>query len=443
MTAKWRGDIFDSYLKLMFVQNPDGTISPKWNVVEKIAKKDANDITPEEYEQLAKLYLKIDEKDIARLLGYCMTREDFKTNNYSEDYKEQKKLFNPNYSTWTVDNEKFQRIISLLTFTSDCTLYQMQQLKRGDEYDALKQQRNIILQRTTLLSVMQRINSFNGYYKDIAPKMTITKRTREDIIKIRITEESKILYYTNSLNVSFFKGKPLYNITEDDYSDGSPFTPDMNYNSIGDNSGDSEVIISDTNNGSNVLDATAEITHIANLNHFGGFSSATKTKDFAVDQVKGAMIDKATEQMSEYATNKMGKEALGKTLGYIPVVGDVGSFVMDTAQEYYEIKEDIEFVEKQYKFTKDTNTYSDYYCSANVVEYKIKDADDYQVAYAYKGEFTQDRIDSVNKKFNFNTSLEEVVNNPGAVEQKKLDLIETDYANKELYAEAIDIGRGE
>ena len=72
--------------------------------------------------------------------------------------------------------------------------------------------------------------------------------------------------------------------------------------------------------------------------YFGGYSVAEESGKFVLDEVNGEAIGKAAEGLASYA-KKAGKTGMSKAIGYIPIVGDVTSFVIDTATDYEETKE--------------------------------------------------------------------------------------------------------
>lgn len=127
MNAAWRGEISSCYINRVMTRNADGTVNVNWTEVKKILKKDAEQITEEEYNALALLYLNMGEEDMAEFLKLCMDKtKDVKDTskwigNGSGVYTDMKE----DYSVWEVNEEKMQNILNRIVLASDKTLFML------------------------------------------------------------------------------------------------------------------------------------------------------------------------------------------------------------------------------------------------------------------------------------------------------------------------------
>ena len=78
-----------------------------------------------------------------------------------------------------------------------------------------------------------------------------------------------------------------------------------------------------------------------------------------MDETNGEAISKAAEHAASYM-EKAGKTGVSKTIGYIPIIGDVASFVIDTATDYKESQENVKIVQEQLDSIKSAKLYRDF-----------------------------------------------------------------------------------
>ena len=98
-------------------------------------------------------------------------------------------LVNEDYSKWTINQGKVDRLLDQISKTSNETLGMLQVVNskvNKKMYDMLKEQRNVIIQRMTLLKVAEEIGTFCGEYQAELP--TITGENTADIIA-RVNEK--------------------------------------------------------------------------------------------------------------------------------------------------------------------------------------------------------------------------------------------------------------
>ena len=131
---------------------------------------------------------------------------------------------------------------------------------------------------------------------------------------------------------------------------------------------------------------------------------------------------------------------MSKAIGYIPVVGDVTSFVIDTAVDYKESQENVEIVKEQFDDVKSSKIYSSYDCNANFIEYDTANFEKIKIVVNY-GEDTKKIIDQVNENLELDISDDEVFTKPEEVWNKIMDEIEDNPEKQKLYNDAIKGGK--
>lgn len=405
MNADWRKALEKCYFDRIVKVGEDGSVSPNWPEVEKIMQKDADDITDEEYRTLAFLYLNVNNDDMAKFIGCCMHKEDVDVPWYNELFGPSAGQASEDYSKWTVDKDKVNKLMSQISNTSDQTLLLIQNIdsnKYPDAYKLLKKQRNQIIQRQTLLNVVQETGEFHGDYKAGAPSISIESGA----------DDSLVLNFKEYKNI------------------GSSASPTFS------NLGKSTINVSATSNGVNSMSTAIESSEADFYGHFGDVNELKETATFTYGQVKDELIDKGSDKLASYVVEKTEREALGKAVGYIPLAGDVIGFGVDLAQKEQEAKENNTFIKGQFDSLKAANVYSDFDCSTSFVKYDTSKKKKLSV-YAYDGEDTGEIVDRVNKKLNSDFNVQDVVNNPNDVYKKKEEIFSADHDNEDLYDDAV------
>ena len=173
--------------------------------------------------------------------------------------------------------------------------------------------------------------------------------------------------------------------------------------------------------------------------YFGGYSVAEESGKFVLDETKGEAIGKAAEGLASYA-KKAGKTGMSKAIGYIPIVGDVTSFVIDTATDYEETKENVKIVKEQLDDVKSAKLYSDFGYSVNFVEYDTADSKEIEIV-ANHGKNTVNIINQVNSDLELDISENEIFAEPDKTYQKITDEISDNPDKQKAYNDAIEGGK--
>ena len=170
--------------------------------------------------------------------------------------------------------------------------------------------------------------------------------------------------------------------------------------------------------------------------YFGGYSVAEESGKFVLDETKGEAIGKAAEGLASYV-KKAGKTGMSKAIGYIPLVGDVTSFVIDTATDYEETKENVKIVKEQLDDVKSAKLYSDFGYSVNFVEYDTASSKEIKIV-ANHGENTINIINQVNSDLELDISENEIFAEPDKTYQKITDEISDNPDKQKAYNDAIE-----
>lgn len=405
--AAWRTDLTRCYIERILTVNADGTITANWSEVEKVLHKPAEEITQEEYEALALLYLNIEEAELSRFLGLCMDRT---TDVEIPWYKEMVQMGTgfsgaEDYSEWTVNTEKLNKLLEQVSIASDGTLAMLRVIdseKQKEEYRVLLDQRNIIIQRMTLLEVAGEVGNFRGAYQAEYP--TITIKQNED----------------ESLTMSFCQFRNI----------GSEVSPMMS------NLGESTINISRTTNGENIDRDVLKGIELSFMGYFGETFVANEVYAFAVDEVTGEMISQGAEGMGSYLAEKTGKEALESVIGYVPLVGDIAGFAMDMAENRAEAEEAREFIAGQFDSLESAMIYRTFDCSVNFVQHDTAD-NEQLILYTQSGRKTADIVSNVNDALGTEIAEADVVRNPNEISKLIDQLIAENPENADKYNDAI------
>ena len=405
--AAWRTELANSYIERILTVNADGTITANWDEVEKALSKPAEEITQEEYEALALLYLNIDETELSHFLGLCMDRtSDVDIPWYKEMIQMGSGSFTgEDFSEWTVNTEKLDKLLEQVSIASDGTLAMLRVMDRENEDEQgqiLREQRNVIVQRMTLLEVIGEVRTFRGEYQAEYPTIRIKKNEDE------------------SLTMSFCQFRNI----------GSDVSPTMS------NLGESTINISRTKNGENIDRDALKDTELSFAGYFAGGSLVDETWSFMIDEISGEMISMGSEHLGTYLVEKTGKEALENVIGYVPIAGDIAGFAIDMAESRAEADAAREFITGQFDTLESAMIYRAFDCSVNFVQYDTVDNEQLTL-YTQSGRKTADIVNSVNDALGTQITVADVVTKPNEISNLIDQLIAENPENADRYNDAI------
>lgn len=392
MQAAWRGEISGCYINRVMKINADGTITTRWAEVRRILNKDAEEITEEEYNALAVLYLNMGEEDLAQFLKLCMDKtKDVKDTskwigNGSGAYTDNKE----DYSVWEIDGEKVQNILDRVVVISDERLLALQMVDgevNAEIYDALTLQRNIILQRTSLLKTVREIGEFRGWYQE-----------EEPVVSVEIDEVGVI-------TLKFCERRDVCDTACTQMS----------------NMGESSVEISETRN-KTMINWEAIKQGKISVEGYLGISSCGEGSD-----------------ISEYALEQLGNQILGNVIGSVPYVGGALTFIMDATDAtagYQGGLKEAQFIKGEFEQLEEQNIYTIFGCSANLISYDAADNTE-KVLYVQPGADTQVTITRVNNELGTKITMEDVITSPIEVWKVIDQLLEANPENRERFNRAI------
>ena len=396
MQAAWRGEISSCYIDRVMTINADGTITTNWAEVRRILNKDAEEITEEEYNALAVLYLNMGEEDLAQFLKLCMDKvEDVDESDWfgigGTIVNGHSEVDNTDYSVWEINDDKIKNILDRLVVASDETLFMLQKLdseKDKTVYEEIKDQRNIIIQRSSLLEAMKGESEYRGEYQAEYPSIIIESNEMKDLI-LKFCQSRSANEFCTAMN----------------------------------NLGESTITVTRTKNGRSITWEEEENMDLSVKAHFGEFSNYS--------------VAGAAEYIAEQIPNKICEDPIG----YVPLVGNVLSFVGDSTVGYIEGVKDALFVNGQVKVVEKTNIYRDFDCSASFVYYNT-DSSQEQVIYVQGGQKTTEILERVNEKMDLAgtenaITIEQVIAEPNEVRNVINGLYKKNPDYQDRYDEAI------
>lgn len=333
MNAAWRGEISSCYINRVMTRNTDGTVKVNWTEVKKILKKDAEQITEEEYNALALLYLNMGEEDMGQFLGYMM-------GNRSDYTIPVKWTVQNDYSIWIPEHEKLEQLINCVESVAQKELILLQSSrKEGENEEALEyeMQRGLILQRLTLLNVINGAVRFEGEYQADYPTFSVIKNEEGDLI------------------FSFLENKGM---TEQSQA----------YELL-----ESIITVHSTKNGTSIMDNIIDGTKYLFNCRFGEYP------------------------LESYVTDKVEEKIVESTLGSFVGNGLISGLGMEFWSNQQEAEKNKKFIEEQFDAISAGKIYSDYDCSASFVDYDIEYGEKYKI-FVYEGEKTEDKINLLNNR---------------------------------------------
>ena len=364
----WRMRMQNSYFTRFMPTDSTGNTTINWDEIEKIVGKDASEITAEEYYALSVVYLNLDAEDLTRFLSLFIDKtKDVDMPWYNELFGPAAGQCNEDYSEWKTNNDKLNQVLAYAGIISEVTLKAMQGVDK-DAYELLEDERNVMLQRITVLQAVREVGVFRAdIYADSS-------------IKVKYTMDSSCIDMESIKNA--------------------------------------ETILT---------------------TYFGGYSVAEESGKFVLDETKGEAIGKAAEGLASYA-KKAGKTGMSKAIGYIPIVGDVAFFAIDTVADYEETKDNVKIVKEQLDNIKSAQLYSDFDYSVNFVEYDTASSKETEIV-ANHGKDTVNIINQVNSDLELDISENGIFAEPDKTYQKITDEISDNPDKQKAYNDAIEGGK--
>ena len=403
----WRMRMQNCYFTRFMPTDSTGNTTINWDEIEKTVGKDASEITAEEYYALSVVYLNLDAEDLTRFLKLFIDKtKDVDMPWYNELFGPAAGQCNEDYSEWNVNNDKLNQVLAYAGIISEVTLKAMQGIDKDenqDAYELLEDERNVMLQRITVLQAVREVGVFRADIYADSPD-----------IKIEEDAESR------ALTIKF---KEYRNI-------GSESAPTFS------NLADSSIKVKYTMDSSCIDMESIKNAETILTTYFGGYSVAEESGKFVLDEVNGEAIGKAAEGLASYA-KKAGKTGMSKAIGYIPIVGDVAFFAIDTAADYEETKDNVKIVKEQLDDVKSAQLYSDFDYSVNFVEYDTADSKEIEIV-ANHGKDTVNIINQVNSDLELDISENEIFAEPDKTYQKITDEISDNPDKQKAYNDAIE-----
>ena len=402
----WRMRMQNCYFTRFMPTDSTGNTTINWDEIEKTVGKDASEITAEEYYALSVVYLNLDAEDLTRFLKLFIDKtKDVDMPWYNELFGPAAGQCNEDYSEWKTNNDKLNQVLAYSGIISEVTLKAMQGVDK-DAYELLEDERNVMLQRITVLQAVREVGVFRADIYADSPD-----------IKIEEDEESK------ALTIKF---KEYRNI-------GSESAPTFS------NLADSSIKVKYTMDKYSINMQAIKNAEVILTTYFGGDSIVGESGKFILDESNSEIVSKVAEDTAAYM-QKVGKTGLSKTIGYIPLIGDVVSFAMDMVIDGEKDKNNLEIIKEQFDSVKASDIYSMFDCNVNFVEYDT--ANDKKIKIVSNiGTDTQEIIDRVNSGLDVDVSEKKVLTEPDEV--WKIIMKETDdnVEKQKIYNDAIEGGK--
>ena len=331
MNAGWRSEIYDIYFNRVFHISESGELTIDMEEVEKILRKDAGEITSAEYDVLALAYLMADDEELAVFMqGMMKDRKDY---HFEVFWGEER-----DFSEWVVDHEKLEQMIGRIEKASFEKLSLLQKTRADGENIKVveyESQRDILLQRLTLLNVINQCMLFDGKYQEDYPNFTIKKNKDGDLV------------------VGFLEHK-----TPEEFSEISRLL-------------ESTITVYNTENG--IYIGKKMIDNVRYL--FNCRFSHYTLEDYITDKAEGRIMKSVVDS--------------------IPGKGIMAGIGMDFWMGQQQAQKNYKFIEEQFDTLSASYIYSNYDCSANFVDYDMEDENGHKI-FVYEGEKTREKINILN-----------------------------------------------
>lgn len=192
MKAVWGSENHDIYEQI-FTVSEQGERAVNIEEVERILSKDSEKITNEEYDVLALAYLLTEEDDLdAFFLPMLKERTDHNESWYASS------MYYKVYSEWEIDHEKVAQIGGRVAGYEKGLLRLIWEYRTEGDEDTIEDaiiecevQREDMLQRMTLLDVVNQMGAFDGEYKADDPILTI-EETEDRELLLRLSESEAV-----------------------------------------------------------------------------------------------------------------------------------------------------------------------------------------------------------------------------------------------------------
>lgn len=189
MEAAWGAENYDIYYEQIFTVSEQGERAVNIEEVEKILSKDSEKITNEEYDVLALAYLLAEKDDLdAFFLPMLKERTDHNESWYASS------MYYKVYSEWEIDHEKVEQIGGRIAGYEKGVLGIIWEYRTEGEDETIedaiiesKIHRKNMLQRMTLLDVVNQMDTFDGEYKADYPTLTIEETENRELL-LRLSE---------------------------------------------------------------------------------------------------------------------------------------------------------------------------------------------------------------------------------------------------------------
>lgn len=381
--APWRKAMETCYINRVLKVTAEGEITVDLREAEKMLNKDATAITPGEYDAIALAYLNADEEELGYFLQYMMgEKEDVECSIIQEIFGAGAGMYNRDYTEWQIDQRKVSELQGRLVMAGEVSLSLIQVFRQEpgcEQENEMIRQRNIILQRTTLLDTAAGIGAFRGEYQADYP--TISVSSKEKGLEVKFCEFRNI---------------------------GSESSP--TFSSLG----ESGVTIGGTLLGSYIDNQAITNAEECLLGRFGSYPFYEEAAKFTVEEISGETFSDGMEAVSDYMKNILDMKALAKIVGYVPIAGDIAGFLIEAKVETAQAEADTAFIQEQFTTIKSAEVYGEFDCCANYVQYDTAD-NTATVICVYPGERTDEIISKLNQEFGVTLDREQVLYNPDEV----------------------------
>ena len=189
MEAAWGAENYDIYYEQIFTVSEQGERAVNIEEVEKILSKDSEKITNEEYDVLALAYLLAEKDDLdAFFLPMLKERTDHNESWYASS------MYYKVYSEWEIDHEKVEQIGGRIAGYEKGMLGIIWEYRTEEDDETIEDaiigcdiQREDVLQRMTLLDVVNQMGTFDGEYRADYPTLTIEETENRELL-LRLSE---------------------------------------------------------------------------------------------------------------------------------------------------------------------------------------------------------------------------------------------------------------
>ncbi|WP_075721373.1 hypothetical protein [Roseburia sp. 499] len=189
MEVAWGSENYDVYYEQIFTVSEQRERTVNIEEVERILSKDSEKITNEEYDVLALAYLLAEKDDLDTFfLSMLKERTDHNESWYASS------MYYKVYSEWEIDHEKVEQIGGRVAGYEKGLLRLIWEYRAEGDEDTIEDtiiecdiQREHVLQRMTLLDVVNQMGTFDGEYKAENPILAI-EETENRALLLRLCE---------------------------------------------------------------------------------------------------------------------------------------------------------------------------------------------------------------------------------------------------------------